>query len=655
MKYVTQFTVKQVCDILNVALSEEYSYMAEDVLTNIACNKNYLREGGAYFLVTKDATLWEPFLKNAIAAKVKIVFVPSKSRNIPSLQQIPHIIVDDAFECLIRMTQEIRNILNCKVIGVTGSLGKTTTKELICSVLGQKYKTVSSPGNLNTIYHLIETIQKLDTDTDIFIQEFGAGVPAANTLSKGVKGCTPDIGVVTNISDPHIDVYGTKENIMKEKIKVISTSPDGCPGFLNYDDELLRTVKLENHPIISYAVENKQADYYADNLQVFEDYMTFDIVHNGCHTPVQLNSYGTHNVANALVAAAVGEYFGLTRTEIAEGINAYKSTGIRQCVTNIGGYNLYLDCFNTAPASLVGAVDVLSRLPIEKNGKRIAVLGDIARLGDLAPALHRETGMKIAPKLDLVICYGNENAKIMADAVRDCGVASLYTDDREQLNYYIRQLITKNDIALFKGPLARLLSVSVDMVYGTAFHLTNGQYKVFEQGDLKIKVIYENDRTKKSAAILKYNGDDAVPELPGNIDDTDVFCIGPQCFFKNPNLQDINIPAPIYNISASAFRACKKLKHVTLPDTLKIIGPKAFRFCSVLEEIVIPEGVIEIGEEAFAHCSSLKRVVLPSTLGRIGDDAFLKCDNVKFEYPANSYAEQYIQVSGIIDGITKRR
>lgn len=646
--YTTQYTVRQVCQILGVELPAIYENIADDVLTNMAYNTHFLTEGGAYFLAGKTSEDRAEKLAKAIEEKAKLVFIGPASRDLDGLDQIPHILVPNPFDAVITLSATIRDKLGLNVIGITGSLGKTTTKDIIHAVLKQGHVASKSLGNQNTIYPIFNNLQKMPLDTEFYVQEFGAATPGV--MPKTERACLPNAGVITNISDPHLDVFGTRENILKEKLQLITQMPEGCPAFLNYDDELLRQVKLDKHPIISYAINNKKADYYARDLKVYDDYMTFDIVHKWRRTPVRLNAHGTHNVGNALVAAAIGEWFGMSQKDIAKGIASYKSVGIRQNLTNVGGYQLFIDCYNTAPVSLLGTVDVVGKLPVTPGGKRIAVIGDIARLGDQAQELHIDTGTKIGASgsIDLALCFGNENAKLMADAIRQAGTAALYTGDRDELNYWMKSLITRKDITLIKGPVARLLSRSIDQVWGTSYHVTSEHFEWVTREDFRFKVIYEKeDHSRKMAALTGYEGSEHILTIPSQCDGVDVFCVGPQCFYKNFSLNEVTVPAPIFNIAAGAFRGCRKMTALSLPDTLKVIEKKAFRYCVSLTDVTVPEGVIEIGDEAFAHCDKLEKLLIPATVGNIGQDAFLNCGRLTIHCPAGSCAHTYAQTHKI--------
>lgn len=642
--YTVRYTVGQVCDLLEVELPEQYRHLEHELPTRLSYSTNYLSAGSAFFL-DGNKEQRKTRLAKAIEERAMIVFTNSTVEELPDLAQLPHIHVDNVADAVVTLAKAMRAVHGHKIVGITGSLGKTTTKELVYAVLSRKYAARKSPGNLNGHRPMFELLQKIPHGTELFVQEFGAGL-FPGMLAASTRLCKPDAAIITCIAHNHLDVFGTQENILKDKSKLITLMDPGCPAFLNYDDPLLRAFRSPAHTMIYFsAAGNHEADYYADSLEMFEDYMTFDIVHGETRIPVRLNAHGAHNVGNALVAAAVGQWFGVSDQQIAAGIASYKSQGYRQNMVNIGGYRLYVDCFNAAPLSILSGIEVLENMAVEEGGKRIAVLSEANHLGDQDIPVHLDLGKKIGrSKVDLVLCMGNDTAKLMADAIRKEGKAVLYTARREQLNEWMRGLITKKDITLVKGSLPRILTKSIDQVFGSCLHITQYHYEWKTQGDWRFKLHLEEGENfcKDTASLMQYQGCSSMLELPAACGDVDVYCVGPNCFFKDVDLRRVTIPAPIAHVCAGAFRGCLKLAEVTLPATLTGIGDKAFRYCSSLTKLELPEGVMDIGEEAFACCRRLKSINLPESVGHIGDNAFADCPRVTVRCVEGSYAHSYV-------------
>lgn len=629
-----QYTLKEICDLIGVPVPE-WGYDDDEKFTNVSYHPHFIQKGGAFFIGGKTDVDFG--LRKALETGVKVVFLSKEHENHPGLQAVPHVFCENPFVAVTKIGADIRNRKGLTVVGITGSLGKTTTKDFIHSVLSQKYDTTKSLGNQNTIYPLFNNLQKIQSD--FFIQEFGAGTPGV--MPTTVKACIPDAGVITNISDPHLDVFFTKENILNEKLKMLEVMPEGCPAFLNYDDELLKKVTLDR-PVISYAVYNEEGDYHVENIREMADSVTFDIISAERRSEVTMYAHGTYNISNAVVAYAIGEFFGLTEDEIVRGIASYRPVGIRQNLVNIGGYNLYVDCYNNAPVSLVGAVEVLAKLPIEEGGRRVAVISDIDRLGEKALEKHGEVAHKIAEQnFDMAICFGNENAKCMADIIKAAGIETYYTSERDQLDGWLREKLTRKDVVLVKGAVIRLLSRTIDNVFGTSMQINSEQFERITMGEFDAKVIWEKEHLdRKTIALLKYNGKDEKPVIPTESHGAEVFSIGPMCFKQNNHIKRIRIPAPITNVAKGAFRGCKKLRSVTLPETLKMIEANAFRNCISIKEVRIPKNVIEIGDSAFEGCRALKTVYIPKSIGRVGEDAFKGCPGVELVYYEKSYEFQ---------------
>lgn len=632
--YTIQYSIKQVCDILGIAFPENHELEGKRILTNITCNVNSLAFGGAFILIGMNAKDRESQLKRALTLHPRLIIAGKASEKLLKSYDVPYIIVPSAYNAMVTLSESIRNDLAMTVVGVTGSVGKTSTKEILASVLSQHYQVEKNPGNRNNTKGIFISLQSVAPETQVYVQEFGVAIGAQSMESK-IAACRPNITVITNISDAHLDVFGCRENILKEKIKLATEMVPGGTVFLNYDDALLKNVTLEDKRIISYAVHNKDADYYAENIQIADGQVTFDIVHNGNRTSATLYSYGLHNVENAVAATAVGEWLGMPTEKIVAGIAAYKTDGIRQSLVNVGGYNLYLDCYNASPLTLKGAVATVASIPTKPGGKRIGVIGEMKALGEQANQLHEETGVEIAKSnLDLFICFGDEPIEHMVQKIREANKTVFYTNDRQTLNDYIRQHVTTNDVVLFKGSHATMLFKTVDQVFGTAF-LEEDDYEIIISPPYRYKVCAENN-VYDVAAIAQYFGQDVDLTLPSHYENAEIKYLSAKSFYNNPTLQTVSISATISNIGAQAFCSCTNLKTVTLPSSLKIIGAEAFCDCVALEEITIPESVIEIGDGAFKNCTNLKRVVLPAALGRMGDNVFDGCPEVVLVHSSDS-------------------
>ncbi len=644
--YTKRFSLKEICDTIGIEVPEEFKSFENEKFTNVGYSSKFARPDGALFVKKPSREATEKEIEKAIEEKVKLVFVEKKDQDIPLLKDINHIVINNSFDAVIKMCQKIRKDAGIRAVGVTGSVGKTTTKDMIYSVLRQSFVTRAGFGNENTIQPLFKNLQKMPCNAEIFVQEYGANKPGV--MPRTVDACIPNASVVTCIAEPHLDNFKTKENIMKEKLKMAEKMEPGCPVFLNYDDELLKTVEMEDRPVVFFSLDNPEADYYAENIVDLEDGLEFDVCRNGKRNRVVIHIKGDYNIRNGLVAYAIGEWFGMPDKKIIEGLEKYKPIGMRQNITNIGGYDLFIDCYNTAPVSLIGAVKVMEGMTVEGGGKRIAVIGDIPRLGEKGREINIETGKTIAGHgLDLALCFGNDDAKAMAEAINSCGVEAHYTDDRNVLNQWMRERITKNDITLIKGSVFRLLTRTIDQVFGTSLHVTSEHYELLNDSDFRVKLIWEKEHhDRQTAAIIGYLGDETEPDIISSSRGVEIFSIAAAAFAENRSIEKITVPDTVYNIGKGAFNGCWNLKEVVLPSTIKVIEANAFLNCNKLESINLEEGIIHIGETAFKNCASLKSVTLPSTIGKIDDEAFAGCSNLKIYCKPGTYAEEYLLDNG---------
>ncbi len=631
MSEIVRYTVRQACEIMGAELPQEYNYLADEVLTNITHSVNTLSPGGAFLLFGKTSEERKSKLKEALAFEQKLIFYTKQCRGMEALKNVPHVQIGNINNCIRSLCVSIRKALDFKVIAITGSIGKTSTKEMVYSVLKQNYNTTKTYGNTNTLNGIFSSFRTITNEVEYHVQEVSMSYTRSAMEMKATT-CIPDGVIITNISDSHIEMVGSRKNILKMKKILVTSAPKGTPAFLNYDDKLLKKVVLWRHPKISYAINNKKADYYAQNVKMHNGYMEFEAVHKKRVTPVRINAVGLHNISNALCAMAVGEWAGMPLESILRGIAEYKPEGIRQSLSDIGGYKLYIDCYNAAPMSMVGAINTLEGLKPAKGGRRIAVVGQMLELGKDSPLMHTQVGTEIGKsKVDLVICYGQEDAALMAKAAKEQGKKVLYTNDRKQFEQFLKKRITRKDITLFKASHAIALHKSIDRVFGTSFYLYD-DYTLSTRGNFRIGATTEEDEAERMIGIMKYNGKDAEPKIPFKHHGAFVRYIGKKAFAANTNVEKIKVPRRITNIGEKAFEGCSNLKEVILPEKLLLIEENAFCDCTALETAVLPQGLIGICEGAFKNCVSLKKIVIPDSVGSVAENAFEGCGNIEIIY-----------------------
>lgn len=313
---------------------------------------------------------------------------------------------------------------NPYVIAVTGSVGKTTTKQMIHAVLAAAHPTMRTEGNYNNEIGLPLTLMQLKDSDRIAVLEAGMSYPTE--LHRLSLICTPDTVVITNIGTSHIENLGSREGIRDAKLEMLDGMKVGGTVILNGDEPLL-TEKREDIlarglNVIYIAKENKNADYLAENIRMTTQDCTFDMrctadntVIRDLHIPVT----GEHNVGNAMAAYLCGKAQNMTDADIRRGLDAFENTGMRQKIFDWNGITVIEDCYNASPESMEAALRVLSALSAEKKcGRSVAVLGDMKELGTYAPRLHKRVGRFLAENgIDRLVTVGAEASDIAEGAV----------------------------------------------------------------------------------------------------------------------------------------------------------------------------------------------------------------------------------------------
>ncbi len=384
------------------------------------------------------------------------------NRIIPSA---PCIVVNDTRKALLSFAEYFRKKFHPIVVGVTGSVGKTTSKDLIALALSSKYNTLKTEGNLNNDVGLPFTILRMTSETQAAVIEMG--MSHAGEIKPLSEAAKPSICVITNIGYSHIENFGSQEGIYKEKLNIISGASADAPLIVNGDDQFLRNAgkDLKNHEVITCGVKNQSCDYTARNIVSAENNVEFDVYSENyllCH--ISLPVTGKHYVMDALIAAAVARRAGCKLSDAAGTLECYAPSGLRQHIMEVRGQKIIVDCYNAAPDSMKAAIDVLSE--ISCDGKRVCVFGDMLELGSFAQSLHAEIGKYAAEKkIDVLICYGTLSEEA-AKAAEKLGVKTYLTKDYTKLMDYLGTILSEGDAVLFKGSRKMALEKAVKELYG---------------------------------------------------------------------------------------------------------------------------------------------------------------------------------------------
>ncbi|MBQ2734916.1 MAG: UDP-N-acetylmuramoyl-tripeptide--D-alanyl-D-alanine ligase [Clostridia bacterium] len=326
------------------------------------------------------------------------------------------IVVGDTELALSKLANNYRQLLHCKTVAVTGSVGKTTTKDLITSVLSVGSKTAQTQGNHNSLVGMPLSMVALPLDSEWAVLEMGMNhFGEVERLSIAAE---PDIAIITNIGTSHLEMLGSRENICRAKLEILSGLKENGTLILSGDEPLLKNVHGKSYHTVYVSVSSEKADFFAKNIRVETEQTVFDIVY-GDHIAKDLSIrlLGKHNVYAALYAYAVATLAGMNEEQIREGLMQYYPNGMRQHIYPLGKITVIEDCYNASPESMICAIDVLEQYSCRVGKRSVAVLGDMLELGSDSPALHRSVGTYLAKKkIDRLFTVGTGGDQIAVGA-----------------------------------------------------------------------------------------------------------------------------------------------------------------------------------------------------------------------------------------------
>jgi UDP-N-acetylmuramoyl-tripeptide--D-alanyl-D-alanine ligase len=382
--------------------------------------------------------------RGAVAALVSNRVIPDLPEDL-GLVEVP-----DTLEALQHFAANHRKRLPVRTIGVTGSSGKTSTKELIASVLRTRFKTKATEGNLNNHIGVPLTLIRLDEDDEFGVIEMGMNHPGE--IAPLAKITAPEIGVISSIGPAHIEFFAGQAAIAEEKAALIAALPASGVAILNGDDEWSRKIAHRTAARVVWIGDQPDAAWRAEDLQVIGDGLSFRLRHGADSVTVRLPVMNRVMVGNALLAAAVGGECGLGLDEIARGLEAVKLPGARMQVVNAHGVSIINDAYNANPASMKAALTALKEFPGAR--RRLAVLGSMGELGQHAVDLHWAVGEFAARQdIDFLIVAG-PNAEAyrvgaLAGGMNVGQVAAVF--DAGEAATVLRERMREGDAVLVKG------------------------------------------------------------------------------------------------------------------------------------------------------------------------------------------------------------
>lgn len=420
------------------------------------------REGGdktLFCAIVGEKYDGHDFIADAVSAGIQVVLLSSLPENTDGLDFYA-IRVEDTVKALGTLAAYYKDFSDATFVAVTGSVGKTTTKEFISAVASASFKTHKTKGNYNNEIGLPLTLFDLSPDDKVSVIEMG--MSARGEIEYMSKLVRPDIAVITNIGTSHLAALGTRENICAAKLEIVSGLKKDGSLMLNADEPLLFATRGHVEPEPEFvSVYNRFGDYRAVNIRYLENGIMYDLIYNNkAVTNVEIPALGRHNVYNSLIAYAVGVKLGMTDDMIRRGLLTFVSTDKRQNIYDVGGITVIDDCYNASPESMRAAIDVLTSIASRRGVKPCALLGDMLELGEYSRLMHDQLGQYAAQmKVQKLYCYG-AMADIVAEAAIKKGVradnvyVSLDSDNPTEMAKMINSSMQSGDVLLVKASRA---------------------------------------------------------------------------------------------------------------------------------------------------------------------------------------------------------
>lgn len=433
MKNLTLATIAQACGGKLVVPQPENAKQTEKEVSCVVIDSRKIQKDGVFIATKGERVDGHDFISQVIqAGAIGVV-----CERLPEKVQVPCVLVQDSFQALRDIAEFYRLQLTIPVIGITGSVGKTSTKEVIAAVLGQKYKVCKTQGNFNNEIGLPLTVLSIQPEHQAAVVEMG--INHFGEMYRLSKIARPDICVITNIGECHLENLGSKEGILKEKTEIFAfMNPDGLV-FLNGEDDLLNTVtKPGKQEIIRFGYRQEH-DIYATDIEDRGLLGSAMKVHIGKETfDAGVTLPGVHMILNALAAAGIGKKLGLTVQEITKGMQQASSVAGRSHVIKTGRYTIIDDCYNANPVSMKASLNLLSTA----LDRKVAILGDMFELGEQENDLHGEIGAYVAEHaIDELICIGSLSRWMFEKACEKC-------EEQGRTSAWIHYFATKEEAVL---------------------------------------------------------------------------------------------------------------------------------------------------------------------------------------------------------------
>ncbi|MDI6799319.1 MAG: UDP-N-acetylmuramoyl-tripeptide--D-alanyl-D-alanine ligase [Actinomycetota bacterium] len=426
-------------------------------IDSVSTDTRSLKRGDIYIPLRGENFDGHIFIKDAISKGASGFFFDTMTEEIDCIlketkQDILALAVPDTLKSLQLLARLVRDELKCHVVAITGSSGKTTTKDLLTSILEAKYDVLSSKANYNNEVGLPLNILRAKRSTEIMILEMG--MRGMGQISELCKIAKPTVGVITNIGRAHYALLGSERAIAEAKSELVRCVQRDGAVILNYDDKWTPTLRaMTKSKLITYGF-SKGADVFGEILSISApNHSRVRLFYQGSSAEVDMPLSGKQNAYNALAAAGVALWLGLSLDEVKEGLETSSISSMRmELIGSENGITVINDAYNANPDSMISALESLADFPTK--GCKIAVLGDMAELGEIAEKSHLEVGRSVKEKgIDILIAVG-DMAALIARGALEAGMdekAVFYSKEIPDAKKIIEDELEQGDVVLFKA------------------------------------------------------------------------------------------------------------------------------------------------------------------------------------------------------------
>ena len=419
---------------------------AETLAQGYSIDSRSVLPGELFFAVKGERLDGHDFVAQALERGAVAVVVRSDQRpRYPS--ELPLLAVGDTLVALQTLAACVRRLWGKPVIGITGSAGKTTTKETVAQLLSSRYRVLKSEGNFNNHFGLPLMVLKLEPEHEIAVIEMG--MSHAGEIAALARIAQPNIGVVTGVAPVHLESFASIADIARAKYELIASLPSNGTAVLNADDEYVSQFGRDfRGRVITFGLK-PAADVSAANIEPRgAQGSVFDLVAFGVTQAIELPLVGTHNICNALAAAAVALESGVPPSEVAKALATLQPASKRGQILDVRGVTVINDCYNSNPKALNAMVDALATVPARR---RIVVAGEMLELGPQSEQLHRECGRHLAEKKMDRLVGVRGMAAAMVDEATKAGVSAEFVTTPEEAGAWLAREAQSGDAVLLKA------------------------------------------------------------------------------------------------------------------------------------------------------------------------------------------------------------